>query len=321
MLHSKRKQLKLCAILLAVVAIAAIMHSMPLGTFAPLQIELRNNLHSPVFAILTTILLISFRRDSSLPIAVAISASIALAAGILGELAQYFTHGQASIDDLKQDCIGICLGLCVGYVVSDRSNLKRSRRVKTVLSIAALVGIVEVFSPLASSAWALTRQYIAFPTILTFDSQWEHKTYTMLRGATVEPGPAPASWGNAQGNIAHIRFSDIRFSGIEIHPFADWSDFDVLSITAASGSDEPFELMLRISDEKHGGHYVDRFRRKLYLTPEKQEFRIRVSEIQSAPAGRDMEVDRIRSVILFIDDPVGREIAILGDIQLERELN
>ena len=319
MSYINQEHLKRGGVAILIVAAAAMIHSLPLGTDAPLQIELRNALHTPAFAAIAALLFLNFRRAFSLPGALAISSLAALATGVLGEMAQYVSYGQASFSDLARDAIGIPLGLLVGTSISRLPNKSGSRRVDAVLIIAALIGAVVVIHPAADAGWAIAKQRYAHPHILTFEADWETRIFSANRGATVRLEPAPATWGQGHGRIAYVKFANNRYSGIEIFPVTDWSGFDSLSLTAASGTDMPVELSLRIHDEKHWGGYRDRFRRKLNLTAEKRVFRIRMSDILDAPVGRHMDATQIRSIILFVDRPEGGEFALLDDIKLVRE--
>ena len=304
-----------------VIALVAAAHGVPWGTSAPLQVELRNSLHAPVFTLLSLFLLFEFGKKLHTPLAIAVTASLALLTALLGELTQYFTHGEASYFDLLRDFAGIALGLCIGLVVARQRGANLFGGVKCAQLAIMLFGTILVVSSPARTAWILVNQHRALPNIATFDARWESRTYATYHGASLEIRAAPASWGTEHGKAAYLTMSAGRTSGIEIYPAADWSGYEFIGLSIASGNGRTNTLSLRIDDIGHDGKYLDRFNQILPLNSQKRRIRIRLSYVRHSPAGREMDLRKIRSIIFFAENPTDGESIVLDDIRLERKID
>lgn len=304
-------------VILAIIAVTTIAHGLPFGTSSPLLIDLRNSLHAPAFAILTSILMLILVQRYSLIIAVVCSSIVAFIAGMLGESMQFLSNGQTSLADLMSDAIGIFFGLCIGLFAIRRNKNNWNWRGKTALAALIIACTCIVIYPAFKAMRALVSQYHAMPTIMGFEKNWETTAYSAIRGASITLHPAPETWGDGHGNVAYVYIAGKRNSGLKVYPASNWSEFDYFAFTAASGGAGDFEISLRINDEDHNGNLHDRFGRQLTVSSEKQVYRIPISAIRNAPNGRKMDTANIHAIYFFVTQPTGNEILIIDNLRLE----
>ena len=304
---------------LMLMGFTAIAHGVPAQSTSPLATELRNNLHAPVFAAVSLSLLFVLSRALSIKWAVVLSFMGACVAGISGEGVQYILFGKASLHDLSRDGIGVIAGLVAGLAIR---NLWRASGITLRRLVAAFIAVASslaVSYPAFKTFQSITHQREAFPEILTFERDWERKVFSPVRGAVVLVDTAPVLWSGDSGNAAFVAFGENRFSGLEISPMADWTEYDRLELTASTIDAAGVDVTLRIHDEKHNFHYSDRFSTQLHLTPEKKTYSISIESIVNAPAGRQLDISRIESIIIFQPDSSNGLIAVLDDVRLVRD--
>jgi len=311
-----RQQKTFYSFLVLVVIAAVAAHVFNAGSSSPANAGFRNDLHSPAFAILTAILYRLLQDISPHRRAMAIAVALALATAVFGELAQYIAYGRASAADIVRDSIGIGTGLLLATALG--KDTQRSQRIPGWLwKIAAILALMLITFPATISGKALITRQLALPSIMSFDQTWERSFFWSSNGATIVLDSAPADWPSAPGNLALIIPSKSGFSGIEIDPPSDWSRYTHLSLTIASADNRNHKVMIRIDDEAHNSNYRDRFGLSITATPSPVTVRIPISDIRRAPAGRAMEIDSIRSLIISMVESSGDEQLLLDDIRLE----
>ena len=83
-------------------------------------------------------------------------------------------------------------------------------------------------------------------------------------------------------------------------------------------NDRPTELRItiRIHDWWHDDEYVDRFNRTLVLRPGDNWVIIDLPDVRTAPAGREMDMERIAALYLFTTKLTDTAVVYIDDIQL-----
>jgi hypothetical protein len=82
-------------------------------------------------------------------------------------------------------------------------------------------------------------------------------------------------------------------------PYPDWSGHLRLVFTIVSDLDAPLRLVVRVHDAAHDQRGKDRFNRSLTVSPGVNRFAISLDDIRRAPDRREMDMRRIRGIILF----------------------
>ena len=87
--------------------------------------------------------------------------------------------------------------------------------------------------------------------------------------------------------------------------------------TVVSDLDEPLRVTIRVHDAAHDQRYEDRFNRTLTIAPGVNRFEIRLDDIRTAPDRREMDMSRIRGVVIFAYRLAASTHVFLGPLQLE----
>jgi hypothetical protein len=217
-----------------------------------------------------------------------------LAAGGATEGIQMVTGGDASLGDLLRDIVGGIVTLC-WFVPRSGDRPGPSPRAATALP--AILLLAAGFPLLV----AVTDEAVArrqFPTLSDFETPFESGRWS--GNARIS---ADRSYSSRGRTSLRTELDTSPFSGIFLEHFpGDWRGYRFLVMDVLNPSPEGIEVTCRIHDGRHEEgeqRYEDRFNRRFRLPPGWSEIRIDLREVARAPAGRTMELGRIRSVGLF----------------------
>ncbi len=90
-----------------------------------------------------------------------------------------------------------------------------------------------------------------------------------------------------------------------------------MAITIVSDLDAPLPIAIRVHDAAHDQRYEDRFNRALTIAPGVNRITIALDDIRHAPDRREMDMRRIRGVLLFAYQRTQPTRLYLGPIRLE----
>ena len=79
----------------------------------------------------------------------------------------------------------------------------------------------------------------------------------------------------------------------------DWRGFSSLAFACHNPSSRPLKLTVRIDDRLHDETYEDRFNLDLELAPGETRVQIPLADVARAPRGRSMDLENVRSVVVF----------------------
>jgi VanZ family protein len=244
----------------------------------------------------------------------------ATAVGLVLELAQVIGARDASVSDWLLDIVGALafLGLVAPFDQRLMSELKWRIPLKSVSIVYGLLLLAGAFVP--PTAWFLTYYFRdqALPTLASFESAWERRLIVTER-ASVEFVAPPARFSPVDGKkVARLRLFPALYPGLEIwEPSPDWSGYKRLRFSVLSEYESDLRLAVRIQDLAHNQLYEDRFNRAFDLHPGMNELEIDLADVKSAPAGREMDMSRITSLIIFTGRPQDTLTIYLDNIRLE----
>ena len=78
-------------------------------------------------------------------------------------------------------------------------------------------------------------------------------------------------------------------------------------------------IVLRIDDTHHNGETSDRFNRVLRINPGLNPLAIRLSDVQSSPRLREMDMGNIHRIVLFAVSPANPFSLYVDSLRLERQ--
>ena len=269
--------------------------------------------HTPLFGLLTVALLQTafvLLVPAGLPRLWGYPIAFVIATGLAGatEAIQMAGPRDADPGDLMRNLLGAAAAVVICYAF-DRKRPAHGRHLRPVLVLVAAALVAYAFLPLGRLIPALLGRNAAFPALCEFGGAWE-KTFVLGRDADLEIVPPPAGWARPlQGNereqlVGLLTYRSADYPALHLkEPYPDWTGYDRLVFDVYSDLPEPVELILRIDDEKWAADHRDAFNRVLTIHPGAQQFVVTVSDIRHGPRERQLNLKRIRNLILFANRP------------------
>jgi hypothetical protein len=235
---------------------------------------------------------------------------VSVGVGIAVEIAQKLLGGEADIWDVGRDIVG------AGSTVLALSSLQRQTGVawRWGLRLAALVGLLITLIPPARAIADEARATRQFPVLADFcaSSDLDRFTWSAWSVGFFEPAVAPQACG-----ALRLVLEPGDNPGLRLAFFPrDWRGWRELSITCVNPSATTLEVAVRIDDLWHNSAYQDRFNKTVLLAPGRNDVRILLTDVESAPVGRKLDLSRVGSVMVFaLDLPVSRSL-VFGEFRL-----
>lgn len=276
-----------------------------------------NALHAPAFAVLTIALLYWSLKFLPRAKAAVLTACTCLLVGLLGEILQLWGPRDADLLDLANDGIGIATGICLAWVFAIRSQGGRRAHFR----VAILILFPLLTMTLAPAAWygyTVIAQRLVMPQLLSFDRWWEGPLYQASGDSRLQLEQAPTHWPNSGTRVAKIIGTGGRYPGITIEPTANWENYETLTFYAASANDPVTLLTISIYDVDSNRLLADRFNYSFAISPDPQLVTINLSDVKSAPQGRETNMRAIKELIIFTEYTTGHEEFFLDEFQLNR---
>jgi len=287
--------------------------------------ELQNSGHTFLF-VPVVILVLSLLRDTNKlfwqkPYKLYMAACfISLLVGVVIELIQSLTYGDASETDIVRDLAGIIVGLGL-YASTDpelqTSGVKSGKRIRVGIVMLSLCVFAASMFQLAFLSVAYMQRTSAFPVVVDLMADWT-KPFLRLKHASIRLPESGEIGIDGEGQLARVDFKSGIYPGISIiETSPDWTAYGVLTIEVYSKLMQSFELVLKIQDDQHNFAYSDRFNTTLTINKGLNHFGIQLEDIKQAPAGREMNMTRMKEITLFSVRPIKGLTFYVGDIRLE----
>ena len=306
----------------AIPAVIAVLLSLLLVARVPGQgvwhAVLLNALHGPIFGAVAVLLLLArppearATRNAHL---VAFLAAVAL--GIMVEVLQTMGKRPGTLFDVYTDAAGAAagLGLWKMFAAGGAAALQRKRTSRGWLPLAMVLAGVAFISwyPL-QAALAYVHRAANFPSIAEFRGPRD-LAFVKAEGASVAIEPLPGPWGRNDDRGLRVRFDARHSPAVQVvEPTADWRGYSVIAVDLTNPAPREIRLTLRILDEHHDWSHEDRLNLPLTVPPQtRTTLRVSLQAVEDAPAGRRMDLSRIRNVMLF-----GRTAAEPSDLYVSR---
>jgi hypothetical protein len=190
------------------------------------------------------------------------------------------------------------------------------RRLAVLLAVALLAGSL---AHLAMTAAAYVERGRAQPTLVALDGSWWERWFIEERDSALTPRTRPPGFGDSLDEpLARLDLRAGRYPGIAlVEPYPDWSAHRRLVFTVVSDLDDALTLVVRVHDAAHDQRHEDRFNRSLTVSPGVNRFAIPLDDIRRAPDRREMDLHRIRGIILFAYQLQEPTRVYLGAFRLE----
>ena len=231
--------------------------------------------------------------------------------GVSIELMQYGTARTPNMGDVLRDLTGSLLVLVFG---SPGMKLQPvHRRLPLQLSVAVLT-LVMIW-PLVRSLIDEAILWYQFPLLSGFETPFEIDRWHGDSGLSVESN-TPIS----DGQVLKLSLTTDKYSGVSLRYFdGNWVSASSLKMRFYNPDTDSLQIVCRIHDLQHSDgyeEYDDRYNRSFLLLPGWNQLEIDLDDVQQSPAGRSMDMSRIRGIGLFVVSLPAPRVIYLDDIRL-----
>jgi hypothetical protein len=303
-------------------------HLLPFGEHSLLLQNLRNALHGPAFLLGSVIIWQAIQHRFTTSATALVSGAMVVAIAIGGEALQFANGYPFSLRDIGFDLLGGTTILLYMSGVAARRGL--TLKPGAALPLRAGAGVLLIVLMLPAAWWSLTivGRSLDMPQLISHQYPWWRSSIE-AHGSTISLVEPPPGWPLDRSPVVRIQTVDARYAGVTLlDPYPDWQGFSSLTFLAASGDGRERRLTMRVHDEAHDQSYADRLNRSWHLgrpvrngirsgIDEPRRFCIPLSEIEHAPAGRDMNLGSISALAFFVTDARAGDVFLLGDMRLE----
>lgn len=228
-------------------------------------------------------------------------AVVLVVSGLLGfgtEVLQMWLPRDANLEDLRTDLLGIWAGLAA-FAVFD-ARLRTLGRIG--LPFSGLIPFFMLAVPLVTCIQAYAQRSAAFPVLADFRENFD-EYFLQAQGTSRAHDLMPETWAAYTGEqTMRISFGTAAWPGLHFaEPAPDWRGFDTLAIDVTNPNQAALPLSIRIHDRAHNNQYSDRFNTQIDLEPrERTIVRLPIVDIARAPRSRNLDIDEVSGLILFV---------------------
>ncbi len=282
--------------------------------------------HGPIFAVVAVVLGMwlasrAGRRDlAPWPDWARAGQAFALAVliGIVIEILQSLQDRPPSLFDVLTNAAGAAAGLAAWSLFARPRTGRRGERDRSdewAVTAIVLAGLAFIAWRPVHAAVAYAGRAASFPVIAQF--QGPRDLYFLSTGGTAAAVvDLPAPWAQRGDERALWLAWDAQDApAVQIlEPNGDWRGYSVVAVDLTNSSAAELQLTLRIFDANHDGSPEDRLNLPLVIAPRTRSVvRVAMAAVESAPAGRPMDLSRVANVMLF-----GRKDDAPGELYLSR---
>ncbi len=119
--------------------------------------------------------------------------------------------------------------------------------------------------------------------------------------------------------VACVDASPGQYPGfILLEPFPDWRGYDTLEIDIFLDDAAPRVFVLRVHDRQHNNQYADRYNSSVQLEPGFQTLQFDLMQVKEGPANRQLLLNEIDGVTLFMYQLERPLTFYLGEMRLAK---
>ena len=213
-------------------------------------------------------------------------------------------HRDVSVADFLRDAAGAGAFLLLDVAWRSRRSpgtAPLTTRARVGAALAAVGLLAAAAGELIYTVSLYAARDRAFPTLYSLDGSWRERPFIVTGGNVLSADQAPERTAAMDvGPLARLDLKPGLYSGLTFdEPYPDWSGHQRLTFTVVSDLDRPLVLVIRVHDATHDQRYADRFNRRLTIEPGVNRIAIPIDDIRRAPDRREMDLGRVRGIVIF----------------------
>jgi len=231
--------------------------------------------------------------------------------GVSIEVMQYGTTRTPNTGDILRDLTGSLLVLVFGPLGSKM----RPENIRFSLQISVLALTLVQLWPLTRSLVDEAISQYQFPLLSGFETPFEIERWEggdKISVETISP--------DSNDKSLKISLTTNAYSGVALKYFdGDWESARTLKISLYNPDTDPLRITCRIHDLWHSDgneKYEDRYNRSFLLKPGWNQIEMDLDEVKQSPSDRNMDMSRIRGVMLFTVSLPAPRILYLDEVRL-----
>ena len=232
--------------------------------------------------------------------------------GVSIELIQYGTTRTPDTGDVLRDLTGSFLVLVFGSLGLKLQSASRRLFLQFSVLVLLLVQLWPVTKSLIDEAIARYQ----FPLLSGHETPFEIDRWTGSARLSIETIASIS-----QGRLLKLSLTTDQYSGAALNYFdGNWASARTLKISLYNPDADPLQITCRIHDLQHADgneEYKDRFNRSFLLIQGWNHIVINLDEVEQSPAGRSMDMSRIRGLGLFVMSLPAPRTLYLDNVRLE----
>lgn len=236
--------------------------------------------------------------------------AVAFAGGGLLEVIQYFGPRDAEVIDVVRNGAGAASFLLFAATFDDRLAIVN----RTLLRAGAVLLLIAALAPAMQAAGAYVARSAALPRLCAFGSPWESFFVSANPHAEFE-------WTDPRGDREDrwfcATFRPGPYAVLSIEPYPDWTGYDTLRLSVYSPVDEAVTLAIKIEDEADIVAGWNRYTGRLRIEPGSNELTVPLDEVRNAPRDRQLDLEHVRRVQLFMSRLTRPVTLYIEDLRLE----
>jgi hypothetical protein len=270
--------------------------------------------HIMIWALGTHMMLVDFKLFSkkSMHMQFIMIGSLGILIGIATEVLQIFNSRFADIYDLLKDFVGILLGLAF----FNAHNNQIPPLLLKIFQIVILLLLIYQIIPFSKAVTDEAIAYIQFPVISDFESPFEQDRWITKGRETIARDIVYSGKKSMK-----VELRPEKYAGFSLDFFpSDWTGYTILEMNIFNPVNDSLMLYIRIDDKDHklsGFVFSDRYNSSYLLSPGWNQIQIKLNDVKKAPQTREMDMQQIRRLILFLIQPADWITLYIDEVKLK----
>ena len=224
--------------------------------------------------------------------------------------------------DLVHDTLGSLAGIALLATVDRPSPTRGMPRWLLWMALPVLLTALTLgLLPLGVCLRDYYSRNQAFPHLHVFAQRWSERFSWHDPCVNVAATTPPSGWPSTAGaDVGEVWLEPEENSpGIGFkEPVPNWVGYKTFAFDCLNPGNDAIPMAVRVHDFAHNDDMYDRYNRVLQIAPGFQTIRLSLSEIQTGPRQRQLDMTSIEGIKLFAIKPTQRLHLYLGNFLLEK---